>query len=155
MFKTSALIELRGAPGRVLTANYLINLFQETRASTGCFRGLGFSTFLCPIVIKFMFCSNVWHFIRPWVDKRHFSKLNTRSGDLGFKWKLQAGGFRALGAFIREGNIRHLRVIQHFGICVWSSVCNHHHLTLCVIIIIFVSSSSSFSSDWLWICSSG
>ena len=47
LIKETALIELRGTPGRVLTDNYLINLFQETRASTGCFRGLGFSTFLC------------------------------------------------------------------------------------------------------------
>ena len=41
LIKETALIELRGAPGRVLTDNYLINLFQETRASAGCFRGLG------------------------------------------------------------------------------------------------------------------
>ena len=41
LIKETALIELRGAPGRVLTDNYLINLFQETRASTGLLQRFG------------------------------------------------------------------------------------------------------------------
>ena len=100
---------------------------QETRASTSCFRGLP-STRLCLFVfhhlchhlyINICISTLVYHHlcinigIPQLVCHQSYSTIGVSL--INYKrtniTRKQAAGFRALAAFIREGNIHHIRVI--------------------------------------------